>query len=84
LDEERLGESRQLELAHAAVELGEHGFQQRVFFGIGARLLCGARGREHCGEQRPIARKPNPSRIPVALIESRIHLESRLIAPPSP
>ena len=36
LDEERLGESRQLQLAHAAVELGEHGIENGIFFGVGA------------------------------------------------
>ena len=42
LDEERLGEALQLELAHAAVELREHGFEDGIFFGVGAGgLSCG-------------------------------------------
>jgi hypothetical protein len=43
LDKERLRETLQLEPAHAAVEFGEHGFEDRNFFGVGASGLgeCG-------------------------------------------
>ena len=44
LDEERLGEALQLELAHAAVKLRKHGFEDGIFFGVGAGGLsvrCG-------------------------------------------
>ena len=44
LDEERLGKALQLQLAHAAVELGEHGLEHGIFFGVGAgvRARCRA------------------------------------------
>jgi hypothetical protein len=48
LDEERLGESRQLQMAHAPVHLRKHRLKQWIFFRIGASLLrsSGARGSE--------------------------------------
>ena len=54
LDEERLGEARQLQLAHAAVELSEHGFEDGIFFGVGAG---GLRARTATVRQRQKARR---------------------------
>ena len=39
LDVERLLKALQLELAHAAIQLGEHGLQYGIFFGVGAGWL---------------------------------------------
>ena len=41
LDEEGLLESLELELAHAAIQLFEHGLENRILFGVGARGLGG-------------------------------------------
>ena len=49
LDEERLGKARQLELAHAAIEFGEHGFEDGIFFGIGAGGLSELEVRQRAG-----------------------------------
>ncbi|SPE19036.1 hypothetical protein SBA5_190013 [Candidatus Sulfotelmatomonas gaucii] len=65
LDEEWLGEAFQLELAHAAVEFGEHGFEDGIFFGVGAGGLGVSKirnseieGQKRCGRQKSSEETP--------------------------
>jgi hypothetical protein len=61
LDKEGLGEVLQLKVGLAAVELLEHGFEDGVFFGVGAGLCGGGQAdghqsgsSEHCNRTNQI------------------------------